>query len=446
MRFKCYLAAIALSFSLTASAVIQFAILPGIALAFESGSVAVGYAASLALIGSALAFITFADSSSSAASSTPPIYARLVPNAPMPVPDGWNVDENGNPIKPATAAISGSDFGYTSSGRLRYYMACWINTNPDFATLDTCSSGAVLAGDGCREGFLACSGFCSPNRVCKEVCSSSGALPPCDDGYNFSTRGYSATDNDDPRIININGSPADSSAPFPPDGVLVVDYNGGSWSINPRDTGDASNVAVSITGDGLSYSNGGSKIDFVSNGSGLRVSSSVPVGEGVMQNVQYDIQPDGNGKMILVGGSTSNTPGGVGTNPGLDDSGSSNVSCGGVGQPSCTVDDSAFSGKGNFDTSAADSSFQGHINSIENVDSLDVGFSWLPSLLPGAPVSCYSVPVSFTFSGLLSGRSVSDGIDVCSSLSIARSILGYLFGVAAVIYIWRRFSHANDGA
>jgi hypothetical protein len=163
---------------------------------------------------------------------------------------------------------------------------------------------------------------------------------------------------------------------------------------------------------------------------------------------EYILQKEGQGTdMKLTGGSYNNSldnsNSGEGNNNGNGEGG---AVCGANGLPPCEVDDSGFIGKGGFDSSEVDSKFQAQTDAIGSVESLDIDTSIIPSLVPGPAVGCRPIPLNLTFRGWLSGLSINQGIDICPHLDVVRSIFAYLFGISAVIYIWRRFSHANDGA
>lgn len=435
-RLTLYIAIVCFCFSGIAYAVLPLALLPGVALVFESGAMAVGYAAAAALIGSALAYITFSDSSASPDSSTPPIYARLSPDAPVPTPLGWDPGQGGaDPTKPATTAIPDNDLQTNSNGTNRQYSPCYTSDYPNCHGSLTMVWTKINSSTGLDSG---CKGWITSNGA------SSGAGRLCYDKN--SGQAYSLTDEGNPNIQNVLGSPADPNANFPPDGILVLNHENGNWAIHPKDMSDATNISPNISGGGFTYdSPDGSKVSVTPNGMGMKVESSTPnTTTGTVQHSAYDIQPDGNGKMVLAGGTTWAVPGGVGTNPGQS-AGTGEGGCGGPGRPACTVDDSGFSGHV-FDGTQGDAEMQAHVNAINEVGDLDVDTSFLPDLLPGAPVACRPIPVNFTFNRYLGGLVVNDGIDICAHLEIVRTIFGYLFGFSAVIYIWRRFSRANNGA
>jgi len=424
---KCFRLLLAVSFlsaSAIAYAVLPLVLLPGVALVFESGAMAAGYAAAVTLVGGVLAYLTFSDSDSSAASSTPPLYVRLSPDAPVPTPPGWTPGENGaDPVKPGNPAIPDDEMDKTPSGDVRVYLPCYATEYPN------CTSGLRLNWAECRSWV----GPNPVNRLCKD---------------RDSNLAYSLYDSGVSGVTNVLGEPSNPNAVFPPDGIAVINSQNGAFSVHPKDLSDAMANNVNVTPSKVEYSKDGANFSITQNPNGtLTVSSSVPGSTGTVVNNTYELAPNGQGKYILTGGTTSNTSTGFGTNPGQNQgNGEGGMSCGGPGQPSCVIDDTGFAGKGNFDGSEIDNKFQDQNQAISNVQDLDMNISILPNLLPGPPVACHSIPVRFSFGGILRGLSISEEINICPHLEIVRSIFAYLFGVAAVIYIWRRFSHANDGA
>lgn len=121
------------------------------------------------------------------------------------------------------------------------------------------------------------------------------------------------------------------------------------------------------------------------------------------------------------------------------------TTCGLPGTPPCAIDDSGFQ---NRYVPPATSTYNPDLNKqkdlIENIEPPSIGFGWLPSLLPGDAVACHPLE----FRGAVNVGEVNldstTQLDLCPYLEIARNILGWLFGVVSVIYIWRRVSGARD--
>ncbi len=77
---------------------------------------------------------------------------------------------------------------------------------------------------------------------------------------------------------------------------------------------------------------------------------------------------------------------------------------------------------------------------IEGLQSPDITIgSWWPSLVPGVAVACHG----FDFRAKWGTLDSTTTLDICEYLEIVRQILGYLFGVGSVVYIWRRFANAR---
>ena len=122
------------------------------------------------------------------------------------------------------------------------------------------------------------------------------------------------------------------------------------------------------------------------------------------------------------------------------------IMCGLPGTPACAIDDTGFA---NRYMPPSTSTYNPDLNKqkdlVENITSPDVGFNWLPSLLPGDAVACHAIE----FRGAVNVGEVNldstTQLDLCPYLEIVRNILGWLFGVASVIYIWRRFAGARGG-
>jgi len=120
------------------------------------------------------------------------------------------------------------------------------------------------------------------------------------------------------------------------------------------------------------------------------------------------------------------------------------ITCGLPGTPPCAIDDSGFQ---NRYVPPATSTYNPDLNRqkdlIENIEPPSIGFGWLPSLLPGDAVACHPLE----FRGAVNVGEVNldstTQLDLCPYLEIARNIMGWLFGVVSIIYIWRRFAGAR---
>lgn len=119
--------------------------------------------------------------------------------------------------------------------------------------------------------------------------------------------------------------------------------------------------------------------------------------------------------------------------------------CGIPGQPACVVDDSAFNQTAPGIT-VPSSDLNAEKNALDNMTAPDVGWSWLPSLMPGNVVACE--PLAFRFQTGAAGGNLdaTTELDLCPYLDIGRWFFGFLFHVGAIVYVWRRFVNSNQGA
>lgn len=125
--------------------------------------------------------------------------------------------------------------------------------------------------------------------------------------------------------------------------------------------------------------------------------------------------------------------------------------CGGAGQPRCSVsvDDSGFTGRATGPAAGAhDTDFNSQKSQLENITEPAVTWAdWMPTLMPGSAVACH--PIEFrgqVNAGPAAGLDSTTSLDLCPYLEIVRQIMGWLFGVGALIYVWRRFASARGGA
>lgn len=419
----------------------------GIMIAAEStavsGAVAAGWAAVAALVGVAVGYIAFADDA-----GAPPVYLRLSDDAPIPAPAGWSGGENGSdPVAPSVPALDPPVFpaGTTFSRCTRYRSNGVVRDDCGalYGSLAECQAGFLVSGDG--GGYI---------RYCK---SSDGG---------FITRATSP----DTELVPSNAMSPDGgcaagytqsgsvcnpapNAPFPPDETLIINMNNGNYAVHPRDSIDSANIPVTVNADSVSYNNGANTLNVTTTQTGVRVNSSTLNPDGSITQAVYDLVKQGD-SYVLAGGTTSNVPGGVGTNPGAnvdpENSTATTKNCGGPGQPACNVDvdDWGFSGKGDHsdDVRQMNDSAVQHLTQIDTTadDGLDISHSWLPSLFPGDPVVCR--PLVFNSSithGSLSGLSASAELDICDKVLLVRQVLAWVFGISTVIYIFRAFSRAN---
>lgn len=72
--------------------------------------------------------------------------------------------------------------------------------------------------------------------------------------------------------------------------------------------------------------------------------------------------------------------------------------------------------------------------------------SWWPSILPGTATACHGIEFRGAINtGPAAGLDSTTELDICPYLEVGRQIFGFLFGVATLIYIWRRFTGSNGG-
>lgn len=157
-------------------------------------------------------------------------------------------------------------------------------------------------------------------------------------------------------------------------------------------------------------------------------------------------------KYVQTGSGAAYTPAapGSGAGTGTGQTGQGSGSCGGAGQPACSVvvNDSGFAGQysgpaaGTHDTALGSQKAQ-----MEALDAPGITWAdWMPTLKPGTATSCHAVDFTGSITaGPAAGLSSTYGLDLCPVLEVIRQILGWLFGIGTTIYIWRRFVGARGG-
>lgn len=135
---------------------------------------------------------------------------------------------------------------------------------------------------------------------------------------------------------------------------------------------------------------------------------------------------------------------------GTGGSGSSN-NCGGKGQPSCSVvvDDSGFENLDPQLTKELEKSLDDRVSSIDRLkDQSDWGInaSWVPSILPGPPVSCQTLdwPIRITVMRVVLVDQILK-IDLCDKLEIFRQYYAWLFSFLTITAIVKLFFSSNSG-
>lgn len=418
-------------------------LLPLLVVASESAAAWAGglsTAETIALSGSAafhaaLLAIEFTDSSAPAG-SPPALTVNLSPVAPVSgVPAGWAAaaQNGGYPTPPTTAPTSETfyDGGFTSTVYSNLASACagyaqgfaksfpssvvigtpvgthncWVTK--DGNNLTSTSGDSLYSGMTCPSGYAASGSNCNLSDATKVALPNDGtkAVPRVGDALTPSTR------DTDPMPQNVTQPDANTIKYTNPSTGETVQVQ-----INPTDhTGQ-------ITHTTPDPANAQTKVE-------------------TFQLSAPDASGTGNGRQAVnVSGTGSNTYSGTGTSTGTT--------------PIATGSGSANSGTGTGETwgsgPALTGAFDGLIDNVnkapQSVPTVDV--SWLPSLKPSAsPVTCTPIPLSQNFTnGLLAGIHGEASLDICDKLDLMRQIMGWLFGVLTIFYIFRVFTRANQGA
>lgn len=119
--------------------------------------------------------------------------------------------------------------------------------------------------------------------------------------------------------------------------------------------------------------------------------------------------------------------------------------CGLPNTPACALDDTGF---GNLPKSWENNDQRPTMdepkNQIESILDPEISWNWLPSLLPGSPVQCHGIEFRGQItSGPAAGLDSTASLDLCPYFEYVRMFLGWLFGIGATIYTWRRFIGAR---
>lgn len=442
-------------------AVFPVAVLPGVALVFESGAMAAGYAAAAAFVGAAIVGFSFSDASTvPSVPSSAPLVARLSPKAEVPTPEGWTPASapGGDPVPPPAAPSPGYSppAGAPTAKRCISYFDKY-STPPKWTS--SCGSSETYAA---CENWMRSSGSSQGYQVWCFVNESQEAV-----SQNW-PEGLNVVPVDKQKELDgkcpdgsapVNGACAsDPNQPFPPDGQVVVNAFGGRASVHPRDSGDAGRAGFSLgEGGGFAYKGGGMTGTFAPRPDGsASLVVEVVQPDGKVKKTIYDLESDGSGGYKLGGGSEGYIDGfGSGAGSGVDGStgdagsGAGSASCGGFGQPACEVDDSGFSGasagSGLADSITAMDGVSDTVKAVENGD-LGVSWSWLPTLTPGPSVACS--PLLFQPSitrGPAAGLGGTYELDICDKLGTVRELIAWFFGLFTVFYVWRKFVNANGG-
>lgn len=294
----------------SAKAIFPLAILPGLSLVFESGTLAASYAAAVGLIGSALYFLKF-----KAPDGSDALTVKVNPAAPEKVPAGWtpNADPSQAPNPPAsTGAVTGYymngtgqtvQSGFTSASAAcqawassigyplievqapSYCVAggvgcCWYSNNGGQSYAGNIT---IYSGQTCPNGYTASGGGCS-------LSSASAVRYPADNdcGLHFSG-GVMSYDSRDP---DCDSPQASSGATLSSDGTTLT----------VRDATGTNQTQVAVQADGS-----------------LAISQWTNNGDGTTAVSQATVSPQASDTVLL--GGTSGTvnavgPSALGVSPG----------------------------------------------------------------------------------------------------------------------------------
>jgi len=117
--------------------------------------------------------------------------------------------------------------------------------------------------------------------------------------------------------------------------------------------------------------------------------------------------------------------------------------CGLPGKPACNVDDSGFPAEAP-PLNVPDADLNVQKDKMESI--VDPGFaaSMVPSLLPGTATACHPLELRGAVNvGPAAGLDSTATLDICWMFEIGRAVLGYLFWLCGVLYVWRRFTGSN---
>lgn len=448
----------------TAVAVFPIALLPGIALVFESGTLAASYATAIALIGGTLAWLYIQPGTPAAGQAIVPKVevklksseaASMAPTVTFDSDAGlqWPADTvpaNGNRTYASVLAYNNSELESRSIQRCVVAGGCnvihgtylrnervWLHESADRYLLFTYLNAAYKVdphGAALRDGVTASewggcpAGYYNYNPTTK-TCSS----PSMDDGVRLPSDGICSYVTSSSQLV------IDPSVKFE-NYLLDPDCYGKPAATKKLEIDDTNKKTT---------------VEMVS-------SSAIKVTEEVLDTTtnktlrtEYIVE-GGADQRKLTGGTFNNTfDTDPGTGSGGDDGGSTGsggTSCGGSGQSPCKVDvdDSGFSGKGDHSTDVATigTALDERRSTLESIADADIGVSsdWMPNLMPGARLSCtalvYEPAISHGPAAGLGGRFE---LDICDKLAVVREIIGWIVGIFTAIYIFRVFFRSNTG-
>lgn len=437
-------------------ALFPLALAPGVALTFESGAMATGYATAIGAVGLGVLWASFATSD---APTQPALQVRVTPTAPMPVPSGWTESGSagGDPVPPSSApGETATQWQWNTSppsyaGSPQEACEAILATGTVFAATATCPGGAPATLSGSSVSNVSVNG----NTATCSFSATYTCNPPYQGSFTTGAGGGAS------KVVSLvcpdgytasGGScvlaTAPEQVPYPEDGKCVVKASDGVFRNDPRDPdcGGVSGITGNQGGTALLVERGTEKTEIRRNAdNSLTITTIKGNGDGTSTVSSLNVGPDNK----LTGGSQS-TVAGEGSSTGTDPVNKGGT-CGGPGQPACAIDDSGFANKDGFvadKLSQADAHLaasEGQLRAVETADP-GVDIDWLPSLLPGAPVDCAAIPLNVGIShGPLAGLFHADSLDLCGKAEIVRQVAGWIFGVLTVVYVFRVFFRGNGG-
>lgn len=345
----------------------------------------------------------------------------------------------GNGSLGAIASAGVGNYSYSSNGGTsvtEYHVIQTYQTGLSQAQAD---SAAKTATQGAHTGWTWSGGYYIASNDWRAIWYRTVSNPSCPAGYTYSAGQCNLTD---------------AAQVMKPAGRVpceVLANSDGSWDI------DAKNPECTAIGNQLTRS--GKKL-YVAKGDGTYdgIENKDDGGTTITTgNRTIDMgPPDGEGKQTIRGitdGGPGTTPGGGGSTGGTGSGGTGSGTCGGPGQPACavTVDDSGFQGKDATVNAAADAINAKHderkaLIESKGTDTGNFGLdnTWIPSVLPGSPVSCQALKWEPGIShGPLAGIQGSIDIDWCGKIDFIREFYAWLVGLVTVWAIAMLFFSSN---
>jgi hypothetical protein len=417
--------------------------------------------------GAVLGFLTWKNNSDTSTQATTPINARLVvqPSSSAqrdnpdpkryndaaagqrdPAPkstysDGSAAPGNGSNAAMASAGIGSFTYsaGTTSSGAPQVMDVDVLQSYQVGLTQAQASDAVKSATSAAHSGWNYSWGYTISTTDWRVIWSRTRPAA-CANGYTLSSSG----------VCNL----VDSTQVQKPAGKVpceVVKNSDGTWDVdskNPECTGLA--AALTANKNTLTYNKGDGTYDTITNNADG--TSTIQTGN---RTIALGAQnTDGTFPITGITDSSQAPSPNTGTgSTGAGSSGAGGAVCGGPGLPACSVsvDDSGFNGKDTAINSLADTA-KGALDdrlSLINSKATDTSnfgldLAWIPSLLPGAAVSCQELKWEPGIThGPLTGVAGTQSVDWCSRLDVIRDYLAWLFGVITIIAIAMLFFSSN---